>query len=212
MKTLDSLLNSIPIIARSGKDHPLTVKGLAYHSGKVAPGYLFVAIKGYRTDGHRYLPEAARRGALAAVVEELQPQLPLPQFQVADSRRALAALADTFYDHPSQLMVIGLTASNGKTTTAFMTNAVLMKKPLLGTVIMKIGNRIRPAQLITESLDLQVTFTVWSKSSRLGDRGSPAGLSHRVRVYLSSHKQHQPEHIDFHGPLTPIFRPRPPWS
>ena len=131
MKTLDSLLNSIPIITRFGEyDQLFPVKGLAYHSGKVAPGYLFVAIKGYRTDGHRYLPEAARRGALAAVVEELQPQLPLPQFQVADSRRAPAALADTFYDHPPKAYGNRPDRLNGKTTTAFMTNAVLEEQGL----------------------------------------------------------------------------------
>ncbi|NMA91827.1 MAG: UDP-N-acetylmuramyl-tripeptide synthetase [Firmicutes bacterium] len=216
---MDSLLNSIPIITRFGEyDQLFPVKGLAYHSGKVAPGYLFIAIKGYKTDGHRYLPEAARRGALAAVVEELQPQLPLPQFQVADSRRALAALADTFYDHPSQkLTVIGLTASNGKTTTAFMTNAVLeeqgLKTGLLGTVIMKIGNRIRPAQLTTpESLDLQAHFHRMVEESvgwaimEVSSAGLELHRVDRVEYDIVAINNISREHIDFHGSFDSYFQ------
>ena len=128
------------------------VTGLAYHSEKVLPGMLFVCIKGFKTDGHRFLDQAKENGAVAAVVEKIQPQVKLPQFRVTDSRRALATLADCFYGHPSRkLKMIGITASNGKTTTSFMTNAILeehqLKTGLIGTVIVKAGTTIRPAVL-----------------------------------------------------------------
>ncbi len=218
MKPLHELLNSINITGRSAsRNLLLPVNGLAYHSERVVPGNLFVCIKGFKTDGHLYLPEAARKGACAAVVEELQPGVPLPQFKVPNSRRALAALADCFYDHPSQkLTVIGITASNGKTTTAFMTNSVLeehgLKTGLAGTVIVKVGNTIRPAALTTpESLDLQALFyrMAAQKVDCATMEVSSAGLElHRVDcvdfdiVALNNISR---EHIDFHGSFDSYF-------
>ncbi|HHX88075.1 MAG TPA: UDP-N-acetylmuramyl-tripeptide synthetase, partial [Firmicutes bacterium] len=207
------------------------VSGLAYHSGRVAPGNLFVCIRGFKTDGHLYLPEAARKGACAAVVEEFQPEVPLPQFNVPNSRQALAALADCYFDHPSQkLTVIGITASNGKTTTAFMTSSVLeghgLKTGLLGTVIVKVGNTVRPAVLTTpESLDLQTLF------HQMAEQGvdcatmevSSAGLElHRVGSVdfdIVAVNNISREHIDFHGSFESYFRTksslvrqRKPWQ
>lgn len=218
MKTLHELLCSIDVTGQSGNcDLLLPVNGLAYHSGRVAPGNLFVCIKGYKADGHHYLPEAARKGACAAVVEEFQPEVPLPQFKVPNSRQSLAALADCFFDHPSQkLTVIGITASNGKTTTAFMTNSVLeehgLKTGLVGTVIVKVGNTVRPAVLTTpESLDLQALFyqMAGQKVDCTTMEVSSAGLElHRVGSVdfdIVAVNNISREHIDFHGSFDSYF-------
>lgn len=195
----------------------LEIAGLAYHSGKVDAGDLFVCIKGYKTDGHLYLPQAVERGAVAAVVEEFRPDVDIPQFRVQDSRKALAALADMFYGHPSRgLKVIGITATNGKTTTSFMTNAVLekhgLKTGLIGTVIVKVGNTMRPAVLTTpESLDLHhlfsqmktqgvthVTMEVSSSALELSRVGS-------VAYDIVALNNISREHIDLHGSFENYF-------
>lgn len=216
LKTLLAPLQREILEIRNGRD--LQVTGLAYHSGRVAPGHLFVCIKGYKTDGHAYLAEAAARGAIAAVVEEIQAEIELPQYRVRNSRRALAALADTYYGHPSQkLKVIGVTATNGKTTTTFMTNAVLeehgLKTGLIGTVIVKAGNTVRPAVLTTpESLDLHYFFyqMVEQGISHVTMEASSSGLElYRVGnvdfdiVVVNNISR---EHIDLHGSFESYFK------
>ncbi|NLA26712.1 MAG: UDP-N-acetylmuramyl peptide synthase, partial [Firmicutes bacterium] len=159
MISLHELLKGVEILEKTDNTSP-EITGLAYHSERVLPGQLFVCIRGFKTDGHLYLAQAKEKGAVAAIVEDIQPLIDLPQYCVADSRSALAILADSFYGHPSgKLKMIGVTASNGKTTTSFMTNAILeeqgLKTGLIGTVIVKSGSKIRPALLTTpESLDL----------------------------------------------------------
>ena len=217
MIMLQDLLRHVEILETTRSVNP-AISGLAYHSERVLPGMLFVCIKGFKTDGHRFLVQAKDKGAAAAVVEEIQPQVELPQFRVADSRSALAALADCFYGHPSrELKMIGVTASNGKTTTSFMTNAVLeehgLKTGLIGTVIVKAGSKIRPAVLTTpESLDLHhylyqmveqgvshVTMEVSSSGIDLNRVGS---VDYDIIVFNNISR----EHIDLHGSFENYFR------
>ena len=208
--TLNELTGSIEVLEATGRED-LPVSGLAYHSERVKPGYLFVCINGYKTDGHRYLRQAAARGAIAAIVEQVQPDLEITQYRVADSRRALAALADRFYDHPSRkLNVTAVTATNGKTTTTFMIDAILeehgFRTGLIGTVIVKAGSTVRPAELTTpESLDLHYFFhqMVGQGISHVTMEASSAGLElHRVgnvdfnTVVINNISR---EHIDLHG-------------
>ena len=196
----------------------LEIAGLAYHSGKVSAGDLFVCIKGYKTDGHLYLPQAVERGAVAAVVEEFRPDVDLPQFRVQDSRVALAALADMLYGHPSRgLKVIGITATNGKTTTSFMTNAVLekqgLKTGLIGTVIVKVGNVMRPAVLTTpESLDLHHLFAQMGKQdvTHVTMEVSSSALElfrvGNVAYHIVAINNISREHIDLHGSFENYFK------
>src|SRR5690625_367997 len=157
---LSKLLQAIEVID-SFQPKNIDIQGIAYHSGKVSKNFLFVCIKGYETDGHKYLNHAKENGAVVAIVEEFQPHIDIPQYKVKNSRRALARLSATFYGHPSRdLKMIGISATNGKTTTAFMTNAILeqhqLTTGLLGTVDIKIGDRKFPSELTTpESLELQ---------------------------------------------------------
>ncbi len=217
MILLEDLLKNIDILEKTCDANPL-ITGLAYHSERVQRGHLFVCIKGFKTDGHRFLEQAKEKGAAAAIVEEIHPLMELPQYQVSDSRSALAALADCFYDHPSRkLKMIGVTASNGKTTTSFMTNAVLeeqgLKTGLIGTVIVKSGNKIRPAVLTTpESLDLHhylyqmteegVSHVTMEVSSSGIDLKRVGAVDYDIIVLNNISR----EHIDLHGSFENYFQ------
>ncbi|WP_391118535.1 Mur ligase family protein [Psychrobacillus sp. L3] len=143
--------------------HPkrIDITGLAYNSRKVEKGQVFVCVRGFKADGHQFAGQAVEKGATALVVEEFIEGLDVPQYKVESGRNALATLADAYYGHPTQqLKTIGITATNGKTSTSFMTNAILenhgLKTGLMGTVVVKIGDYAEPSELTTpESLDLQ---------------------------------------------------------
>ncbi len=211
------LLQAIEIIHRKeGMIKPIS--SLAYHTDHVSEGALFVCIKGYKTDGHLYLEQAANKGAAAAVVERILEGIDIPQYQVADSRAALAALADRFYRYPSKkVQLTGVTATNGKTTTTYMINTILEKHGLntglIGTVIVKKGRLVEPAALTTpESLDLHRIF-----HEMLGE-----GVTHAVMEVSSSGLELKRvgsvdfdivvvnnisrEHIDLHGSFEEYFR------
>ncbi|MGZ6270386.1 MAG: Mur ligase domain-containing protein, partial [Candidatus Limnocylindrales bacterium] len=104
----------------------LAVQGLAYDSRRVRPGTLFVAVPGDHVDGHDFLAAAAAAGAVAAVVERPVPGVPLPQLLVERSRHALGSAAAWWYGDPSRdLGVVGITGTDGKTTTSFLAVAAL---------------------------------------------------------------------------------------
>lgn len=159
---IQNLLSVLEII-ETKNETDLEITGLAYHSAKVEANDLFVCVKGYQTDGHLFLKNAVEGGCTAAVVEDFV-DIDIPQYKVADSRSALAILADTFYGHPSGKMnVIGITATNGKTTTSFMVNEIFetsgLKTGLIGTVVVKVDDEKEASVLTTpESLDLHRYF------------------------------------------------------
>ncbi|REJ09953.1 Mur ligase family protein [Halobacillus trueperi] len=217
MAKLKELLSFINIL-ESWNDRDLDIRGLAYNSRNVEQGDVFVCIKGFKTDGHRYVAEAVKKGAAAIVVEDYQSGWEdLPQYQVKDSRRALAALSDAFYNHPSNAMkTIGITATNGKTSTSFMTDAILeehgLKTGLIGTVVVKFGDYSEPTKLTTpESLDLHhyfaqmrdqdvshVTMEVSSSALDLSRVGS-------VDFDIVTLNNISREHIDLHGSFEEYF-------
>lgn len=139
----------------------IDITGISYHSQKVEEGHLFVCVRGFKTDGHKYLKDAVEKGAKIAVVEEIQDDVHIPQIKVKNCRKVLAQLGAAFYNYPSKKMkMIGITATNGKTTTSYMANAILenggYRTGLIGTVIIKNGDHTIPSELTTpESLDLQ---------------------------------------------------------
>lgn len=119
---------------------PLPVRGLTLDSREVEEGFVFVASPGVPLphrkplDGHDFIPEALRRGAIA-VVGEKDLSLPVPYLRVAESRQALAELARRFYGEPDRdLSLFGVTGSKGKTTTAFLLHHLLGEAALLSTV------------------------------------------------------------------------------
>ncbi|HZK56903.1 MAG TPA: UDP-N-acetylmuramoyl-L-alanyl-D-glutamate--2,6-diaminopimelate ligase [Clostridia bacterium] len=218
MAELRQLLKTIEVKdVYNEKEEDLTISGVSYHSQKVRDGHIFVCIKGYKTDGHKYLRQAVAKGAIVAVVEDFQEDIDIPQYIVENSRSALARLGAAFYDNPSHKMkVIGITATNGKTTTAFMTNAILenagLKTGLLGTVSVKIDDYSVPSILTTpESLDLQHYLNEMANKnvSHVTMEVSSSGLElHRVEkvdydiVTLNNISR---EHIDFHGSFERYF-------
>ena len=160
------LKDLIMILGNPEVNGEVEVSGIAYDSRRVAPGTLFVAIRGLVKDGHEFIPDAISRGASAIVVEESVEQLPVTNFQlpvlhVPDSRKALAQLSSHFYGEPSKKMkMVGITGTNGKTTTSYLLASILkksgMKTGLIGTIDYWTGEGKRKAEKTTpESLDLQ---------------------------------------------------------
>ena len=139
------------------------ISGLAYDNRTVEPGTLFFCVPGFTRDGHDFAPDAVARGAAALVV--CRPLgLGVPEVQVEDMRAAMAHAAARFYGDPTaELRVVGITGTSGKTTTAWLTRAMLeaagMQTGLLGTVTSIVGGESRPVQRTTpEAIDLQRTF------------------------------------------------------
>src|SRR5690242_2833555 len=124
--TLGELLSGLRARSVTG-DLDTEILGLAYDSRAVLPGYLFFAIRGTRLDGNRFMPKAITKGA-AAVASALAPvsALAMPWIQVDDERSAMAAIAANFYRHPTrQLHLVGVTGTNGKTTTTYIVESIL---------------------------------------------------------------------------------------
>src|SRR6266487_764475 len=143
---LHDLLPDLPNASITGPTD-VEISSLAYDSRVVRPGSLFVAIRGFHTDGHAYIPQALERGAAAVVYEDREWTSPgITGVRVLDSRTALAPLAVAFYGHPGREMrVVGVTGTDGKTTTTFLTSAVLeaggYTTGLMGTVDFKVAER-----------------------------------------------------------------------
>ena len=139
------------------------VSDIAHDSRKVRPGSLFVAVRGFHSDGHQFISQALKLGAAAIIAEESGGQTAgdVPLIIVNDSRRALALLADAFYGHPSRtLSLIGITGTNGKTTTTYLVKSMIEAggriAGLIGTIDYRVGNTIYQAPNTTpESLELQ---------------------------------------------------------
>ena len=150
------------INATLGADTTSAVTGVAYDSRAVEPGHVFVAIKGLHADGASFAQQAIERGAVAIVSEQPPPlDIHVPWAMVGDARLALALLAATFYHHPSaEIQVVGITGTNGKTTTAYLIASIFdaagIPCGVLGTVAYRIGDEIREATRTTpEAPDLQ---------------------------------------------------------
>jgi len=136
------------------------VTDVTHDSRQAGPGTLFVAVRGFTTNGHDYLPQAVANGAVAVCVEERQ-DIGVPQLVVADGRAALPTLAATVHRHPSRrLRVVGVTGTNGKTTVAYLLESIAtaagLRSAVVGTIGAHIGGRPIPLGRTTpEASDLQ---------------------------------------------------------
>jgi len=149
-----------PALDAPGLDVPCT--GIAYDSRTVSPGSIFVALQGLRADGAAYAPQAVAAGAAAVVAAAgVAPAAGTAWVAVSDPRLALALLAAEFNGHPSHSMrVVGVTGTNGKTTTAYLVRAILeaagIKCGLMGTVAYCIGDReIEASRTTPEAPEVQ---------------------------------------------------------
>lgn len=160
---LKELLKNVEIIDAKNENPELNIDMVYYNSRKVKEGGLFVAIDGYEVDGHDYIEDAISRGAVAILVTK-DVDFNVPTYKTENNRKALSILSNNYYGHPSdELKVFGITASNGKTSTSMMLNAILeannIQPGLLGTVMYKVGDEEVASKLTTpESLELQGIF------------------------------------------------------
>ena len=157
---LAELLRGVPGLENAA---PIDVEiaSLAYDSRRVEPGSLFFAIQGDKADGHRFIPAALERGAVAIASERPAPaELAFRWVHVHNIRRALSAAARAFYGRPeARLKLVGITGTNGKTTTAYLLESILQAADIpcgvFGTIEHRFGGRVLPALNTTpESLDL----------------------------------------------------------
>ncbi|WP_028398914.1 UDP-N-acetylmuramoyl-L-alanyl-D-glutamate--2,6-diaminopimelate ligase [Ectobacillus panaciterrae] len=205
LHTLLSCLHDFPIVP---EDNPEIIS-IEMDSRQVKEGSLFVCISGFTVDGHDFIQQAAAQGA-AAIVAERPVQADIPVVLVNDTSRALAALADYFYDQPThKLHLIGVTGTNGKTTTSHIINEMLRehghKTGLIGTINMKIGDETFEVKNTTpDALTLQKTFhqmierdvtaTVMEVSSHALHLGRVHGCEYDVAVFTNLTQ----DHLDYH--------------
>lgn len=188
------------------------VYGITHDSRKVKKGYAFVAIKGHKVDGHDFVANAIEKGAVALIVEkkiELAPRI--PQIMVIDTRFALAVMSNRFYGEPSSRMtVIGITGTNGKTTTSYFTKSIIEasgnEAGLIGTIQYQIGRRVIPAQETTpESVELHsyfaemlrsgIRYAVIEVSSHALSQYRVEGVCFRSAIFTNL----SVEHLDYHA-------------
>ena len=178
---LHALLSGIEIL-ETNLSMDLEILDVAYDSRKVVPGGLFVAITGFAADGNRFIPMALQKGAVAVITAK-KPEETVPYVLVSSDRAALAAVSANWFGHPAKSMtMIGITGTNGKTSSTLLLKHVLeqtrgAKVGLIGTMENRIGDEIVPTERTTpESFELQSLF------ARMRD----AGCTHMV-MEVSSH-------------------------
>jgi len=211
-KTLRTLLDGLTGSQVLG-DVDVPVTGVAYHSREVTPGGLFVALKGARTDGHLYLAASLDAGARVVVTEqELAPPPGVTVVRVPQARLALAHISAAFYDHPSrELTLVGITGTNGKTSTTYILESILnaagCRVGVVGTVNYRVGESTWPAPVTTpESLDLQrllremrtrgVTHVFLEVSSHALDLRRVDGVVFAAAVFTNLSQDHLDYHLD----------------
>ena len=192
------------------------IEDLAYDTRTVGPGALFFCVPGTRFDGHELAERAIEAGAAALVVEHPVASR-VPQVVVADARVAMAAAAAAFFGRPTEkLEVVGVTGTNGKTTTAFLLHSILSaagRKPgLLGTIESRVGGERRPSIRTTpEAIDLQRLFREMLDA---GDRscameatshGSELKRLERIRFAALVFTNLTQDHLDLHGTMDNYF-------
>jgi UDP-N-acetylmuramoyl-L-alanyl-D-glutamate--2,6-diaminopimelate ligase len=192
------------------------VSGLAYSSTSVTPGTLFFCVPGFKVDGHDFAPDAVARGAAALVVQRPL-GLGVPEVVVDDVRAAMGPAAARFHGDPTaELDVVGVTGTNGKTTTTFLIRELLeaagVQAGLLGTVTSVIGGAEEPVERTTpEALDLQGIFrrmldggdraAAMEVSSHALQLGRADGIRFAVRVFTNLTQ----DHLDFHRTMDEYY-------
>jgi len=203
-------------VARIDGDPSVEVGSLAYDNRRVTPGTLFFCVPGGRADGHDFAADAVEAGAVALVVERPL-DVSAAQVVVADARAAMAPIAARFWGDPtSDLRVIGITGTNGKTTTAFLVREILeaagMRCGLLGTVKQVVGGEEEEVERTTpEAIDLQATFR---RMLEAGDRACAMEVSshalalHRcdaIHFDVALFTNLTQDHLDFHASMEEYF-------
>ncbi len=214
---LNELLRAVDLGSHISGEGAVEISSLAYDSRRVEPGALFFCVPGVgETDGHEFAPDAVEAGAVALVVER-ELELPVAQAVVGDSRAMMAPIASRFFGDPTaEMVVVGITGTNGKTTTSFLVRSLLESAGrscgLLGTVKQVVGGRESEAERTTpEAVDLQRTFRemldagddacVMEVSSHALALKRVASIHFDAKVFTNLTQ----DHLDFHPGMEEYF-------
>jgi UDP-N-acetylmuramoyl-L-alanyl-D-glutamate--2,6-diaminopimelate ligase len=196
------------------------VMEITHDSRKVAPGSLFVAVRGFHSDGHQFIAQALKGGAVAVVAERGRSAGASGDavISVEDTRRALALLAAAFYNHPSRrLKLAGVTGTNGKTTTTYLVKSIIeaagRTAGLIGTIDYRVGGRVYPApnttpdaldlqRLLAEMADLGASACVMEVSSHALELDRTGGCEFAAAAFTNLTQ----DHLDFHETMEAYFR------
>src|ERR1700719_4553562 len=214
--TFEQLLDGAEILSQSGDPG---VSGVEYDSRRVKPGCVFVARRGESSDGNRFIDQAIKAGAVGVVTDSAAEKVrdKVAWAVVPHGRRALARLSANFYKKPAErLAVTGITGTNGKSTTAFLVEAILTaanrKSTLIGTIEYHVAGKVLPAPHTTpESLDLNriladavgngATEAVMEVSSHALAQQRVYGMPFDVAVFTNLTR----DHLDFHHGMDEYF-------
>lgn len=215
---LDKLIEDLSFSSFTG-DKGLEIEGVQYDSRLIRPGHLFVAVKGHDLDGHTYIQDAIKNGAVAVVTEKpSEIGKDIAEIRVQDSRKSLSKLAARFYGDPCKdLRIIGITGTNGKTTTSYIIESILEaanKKPgVIGTVNYRFAGKEYPTAVTTpESLDLMriiremandgVSHVVLEVSSHALQQGRTGDCHFNTAIFTNLSR----DHLDYHNTMEEYFQ------
>jgi UDP-N-acetylmuramoyl-L-alanyl-D-glutamate--2,6-diaminopimelate ligase len=223
---LELLLQGVDVVRRAGPS--LAVNGVEYDSRRAGSGSLFVAMQGGTTDGNRFISQATAQGANVIVTDSaaafdstraMSPGIAVVQVRegVPHGRRALATLSANFFGHPEeQLKLSAVTGTNGKTTTAFLLEAMLSHRGrttiLVGTIEYHVAGKVKPSphttpesrdlfELFREGVDCGASEAVMEVSSHALDQGRVFGLTFDVAIFTNLTR----DHLDYHGSMENYF-------
>src|ERR1700727_2997577 len=214
--TFQQLLDGAEVLAQSGSPG---VSGVEYDSRRVKPGCVFLAMRGETSDGNRFIDQAVQSGAVAIVTDSAdeKPREGVAWAVVSHGRRALARLSSNFYKHPAErIAVTGITGTNGKSTTAFLIEAILTaagrKSALIGTIEYHVVGRVFPAphttpealelaRLFNEALGQGATDAVMAVSSHALAQDRVYGVPFDVAVFTNLTR----DHLDYHKTMDDYF-------
>jgi UDP-N-acetylmuramoyl-L-alanyl-D-glutamate--2,6-diaminopimelate ligase len=236
----DEVLSGCEIVRKAGPsaEGGPAIRGVEYDSRRAGCGSLFLAMLGGTTDGNRYIGKALSQGAAAVVTDSAAafvdtahkyPEIAVAEVPAGGGRRAMAVLAANFFRHPERQMALsGVTGTNGKTTTAFLLDAMLTtpasrlaggsgnsasrKTVLVGTIENHVAGAVRPAPhttpesrdllaLLREGADAGATEAVMEVSSHALDQGRVCGLPYDVAIFTNLTQ----DHLDYHGTMENYF-------
>jgi UDP-N-acetylmuramyl-tripeptide synthetase len=210
-KNLEQLLLLIPDASITGERNKI-IKAVTHDSRNVVPGTLFICLTGNKVDGHEYIQQAVELGAVAVLVEK---QIAVPAgitvIQVENTRTAMQLIVPAFFDYPArELRMIGVTGTNGKTTTTYLVRSILkaagFKTGVIGTIQTLIEDRVLPVKNTTpdvvelqrtlaEMVDADIDYVIMEVSSHALALDRVAGCEFDIGAFTNITQ----DHLDFHG-------------
>lgn len=205
-------------VVKKGGIPDIPISGISNDSQMIKPGELFIAIKGNNNDGHDYIPEAIKNGASAVILNsDTNLNIRVPFLKVKDTRKATSIIASEFYGRPSSnLVMVGITGTNGKTTTATILNNILLeegkKSAQVGTLGIKANGFSQPKSLTTpDAISLNRVFSklsdsnyshvVMEVSSHALDQCRVSDIDFKIGIFTNL----TAEHLDYHGDMQSYF-------